>query len=73
MENNISTRTEYLELFPSVSEAISYEETCLSIGLEFLPPCAVAVIDGEDPTAEYWSWLAVSLEQQEHEFASSQA
>lgn len=29
----------------------------LSIGREFLPPAALAVLDGGSPTVEYYEWL----------------
>jgi hypothetical protein len=50
-------RETYLARFGSRVEAVRFEEQVLGIGSEFLPPCAVAVRDGAEPSAEYWRWL----------------
>ncbi len=41
----------------------------LSIGRDLLPECARAVLDGGEPTADYWDWCLSQTEkaQQEHE------
>lgn len=61
---NIKTRTQYLGLFTSRTEAMDFEATVLSIGEEFLPACAQAVLEDRtvEPPAEYWQFLASQLE-----------
>jgi hypothetical protein len=56
----MSTREAYCALFPTLGEALEHEGACLSVGDEFLPACAIAVRDDtvDEPTAEYWAWLA---------------
>lgn len=68
----IQTRTQYLELFKSVSEAIEFEDACLAIGVH-RPVCADLVVLGVEPTSEYWTWLAEALEvsEREHEERAS--
>lgn len=51
------TRTAYLDLFESTSEAIDFENAALSVGRSLLPPCAVAVLDGKDDGPDYYAWL----------------
>lgn len=50
---------------PTVEE----EHQILSVGREFLPACAIAVLDGEPATPEYREWLADQLEQMDSENA----
>lgn len=47
----------YAELFPCYFEAGEFEQCVLSVGREFLPACARAVLDGKEATAEYWQWM----------------
>jgi hypothetical protein len=49
----------YRNRFPTLADAIEYEERVLSIGREFLPACAIAVLDGGKATAAYWRFLAL--------------
>ena len=35
-----------------------WENQVLSVGRSFLPPCAIAVLDGNDATPEYWDFIA---------------
>jgi len=58
------TREDYVSLFPSLSEAIAFEEQALGIGDELLPDCAKAVMDGtvDEPGTEYWVFLASQME-----------
>lgn len=48
---------EYIALFPTKSAAIAFEQRVLGIGREFLPPAALAVLDGAEPTEAYWHFL----------------
>lgn len=45
----------------NASERTDFEQACLSIGREFLPPCARAVLDGEECSEgtlrQYDAWL----------------
>lgn len=54
----------FCDLFSSVSEAVEFESAVLSIGREFLPSCALAVLDGAEATEEYWAFLASQIETQ---------
>ena len=68
-----NTNTARLEFVAKAEEVGSYaeaEETAiLSVGREFLPACAIAVLDGGEPTAEYWAFLQSETEkaQSEHD------
>ena len=55
----MSTRKQYISLFANQYKALEFEDTMLSIGSEFLPPCAVSVLTNHliEPTSEYWQWL----------------
>ncbi len=54
-----TTRTDYLQLFESESEAMSFEESVLQVGREYLPAAAVRVLEDQDqePAPEYWQFL----------------
>lgn len=40
-----------------------FENAALSIGREFLPACALAVLDDDgQPSSDYWAWLISQLE-----------
>lgn len=52
----------FRDLFASSVEATEFETQALSIGREFLPPCALAVLDGKLATSEYWAWLEGQVE-----------
>jgi hypothetical protein len=54
----------YFALFRSRFDAGEYEQRVLAIGREFLPECALAVLDGGDATDEYWRFLAEQYEQE---------
>ena len=56
---NTSTFQEYLALFPTLNEAVSHENACLSVGDDFLPGFVIAVRDQEAvPSELYWKWLS---------------
>lgn len=59
-----TNRTDFLSLFPNASAAVEFENQVLSIGRDLLPPAAVAVLDGAEPTADYWAFLASQVEAQ---------
>ena len=71
MDTNPNTaRLEFFALADAVgSDPIAEETAILSIGREFLPPCAIAVLDGGEPTTEYWAFLQSETEraQREHD------
>ncbi len=48
-------------------DLLDAEQTILSIGREFLPPSALAVLDGAEATPEYWDFLAEQIIQQVNE------
>ena len=52
-----TARTQFLAQFSTVAEAIEAENQALSIGAEFLPECARAVLNGEAATIGYYAWL----------------
>lgn len=64
----IATRTQYLDLFPGVADAIAFEESVLQTGREFLPACADAALAGLEPT----SLQASSADQAAAQFAAGQ-
>lgn len=45
------------------TDGAQFENQALSIGREFLPACAIAVLDGDhaQPSGEYWAWLISQL------------
>ena len=53
------------------SDPIAEEQGILSIDRAFLPPCVVAVLDGGEPTEDYWTFLVSQTEeaQVEHDRA----
>ncbi len=55
----MTTQDDYQALFPTIGAAIAFEHTVLSAGREFLPACAIAVLDGSEDadTNGYWAWL----------------
>lgn len=56
--DDVETRKQYDAICRSYGTSAADEESAiLSIGREFLPPCAIAVLDGGEPTAEYWQWM----------------
>lgn len=57
-----TAEVEYHELFRLTAEAMAFETHALSIGRDLLPPFALVVIDGGEPTAAYWRWLAAQVE-----------
>jgi len=59
--DDVRTRTQYVELFDAVSDAIAFEEACLAIPGADRPWFADVVVAGLEPTPEYWAWLADSF------------
>jgi hypothetical protein len=53
------------------NDAIAYENATLSIGREFLPAFAQAVLDDNtaEPAPEYWAWLSASAAEAQAESA----
>lgn len=51
------------------SDHVAEENAILSIGREFLPPCAIEVLDNKTESVEYYQWLAnqTTAAQDEHE------
>jgi hypothetical protein len=52
-----TTETDFRTMFSTLDHAKQFEDQALSAGREYLPPCAVAVLDGTPATSEYWAWL----------------
>ena len=51
------TRENFIEAVGSVGAAIAFENQVLQIGREFLPECALQVVDGDEGDDRYWSFL----------------
>lgn len=53
--------TAYRALFATLDEAIAFEQTCLSIGRQFLPAVTRRILDGDDVSTaaleEHYTWL----------------
>ena len=61
-------RLEFVAMAYEVGSDPTVEELAiLSVGREFLPTCAIAVLDGGEPTAEYWAFLQSETEQAQAE------
>jgi hypothetical protein len=56
-EHDGATREAYIAIVGDRDRAIRFEQDALSIGREFLPEHARAVLEGIEPTAAYWAWL----------------
>lgn len=50
-------------------DAVRFEHDVLNCGRAFLPACALVVLDGGEPTAEYWTWLREQAEEMTAEHA----
>lgn len=57
----MTTRKDFLGKFANLAEAMAFETRVLSIGGSLLPPCAIVVRDGGEPTDEYWRFLLFQL------------
>lgn len=58
MSTRKTPREEWFSLVEDVgSDPITEEQAILSTGRKFLPPCAIVVLDGGEPSDEYWLWL----------------
>jgi hypothetical protein len=68
----MTTREDFTGRFQG-TDAIAFENQALSIGREFLPPCALAVLDGAEGTSEYWDWLCEQETDAAEEWAREQA
>lgn len=61
-------KQEYLSKFPTLAEAVEFEEQSLSIGDEYLPSAALDVIKAHDEgrefttSSDYWAWLTDEVE-----------
>ena len=52
-------RAAYLALCEECgTDRVAEEQAVLSVGREFLPPEALTVLDGGEPTLGYWEFLA---------------
>ena len=58
-----TTREDYVNLFSSAFKAGEFEQSVLGIGEEFLPECAITVLNDGEPSTEYWAFLANQLEE----------
>jgi hypothetical protein len=62
-----TTIDDYFAAFPTQRNSLEFQEYVLQAGEEFLPYCALAVLDGEEPTSEYWDFLLQQLEESERD------
>lgn len=69
----MATRSHYLSRFANQADAISFEHQALNIGREYLPPCAIAVLDRAEPSEAYWDWLCEAEAEASQEWADEQA
>jgi len=53
----MATRDQWIESCDTFDIAQHTEDSILSCGREYLPACAIAVLDGADGTPEYWDFL----------------
>ncbi|MET0410418.1 MAG: hypothetical protein ABW217_03940 [Polyangiaceae bacterium] len=57
-----ATRQDYIAAaLARGTEPTEFETQTLSAGREFLPPAAIAVLEGAEPTSEYWAILVSQL------------
>lgn len=63
----IDARAAYVSRFENPSDAIEFENSTLSAGREFLPACALLVLDGVTPSADYWTWLIGQVDESEQD------
>lgn len=54
-------RSQYLDRFRSLREAVDFEARALSIAEEHLPTAARRVRDGGQPSAAYYNWLLTQV------------
>lgn len=57
----MATREQYTNKFKTLSEASLFEDRVLDGGGSYLPRCAKDVMEGHEPTAEYWDFLIGQL------------
>lgn len=57
MDAEVATRELFLAKFQTHTEAIAFETYVLGAGRDFLPRHAQEVLDGAEPTPEYWDFL----------------
>ena len=59
-------RAQYLARFETLSDAMEFESQCLGIGREFLPECAIRVLECAEgyscDSPEYYVWLESQLD-----------
>ena len=58
-----TTRKDYLSRFATLAQAMDFEHGVLTSGREFLPPCALDVLDQREgePPSEYWDFLIAQI------------
>ena len=52
-----TARARFAAQFLTSLDAVEFEDNALSVGAEFLPECARAVLNGEAATIGYYAWL----------------
>lgn len=60
---SVTTQTTYEAMFATSNDAKEFEDSALSAGREYLPPCALAVLDRGKATPAYWAWLVSQVEE----------
>jgi hypothetical protein len=61
-----TTRQQYQDMCSNLGlDSVEQENAALSIGAEFLPECARAVLadSSAEPAPEYWAWLVAQVSQ----------
>lgn len=58
-----SSRSDYVGRFQSLTDAVAFEDQCLSG--DGLPTCARDVRAGREPSPAYWAWLIMQLAENE--------
>lgn len=53
----MSNEERFDSMFPSWHEAFHFAESVLQCGQEFLPACAIAVLEGDEPTEAYYEFM----------------
>lgn len=58
----ITTRRAFCDLFDTMTQAVAFEDRCLSVDEGRLPPSARRVVHEGVTSKNYWRWLASMIE-----------
>lgn len=56
------SRANYITTVGSLSDGADFEKRVRSAGKNFLPKCIQSVIDGAEPTTQYWDYMLAQWE-----------